>query len=290
MTADHPPWLRFQAYLVGLPKTGSTSLAHALSSYRTRHEWQMPRLLALGADLKDGLIDVDEFAAAAGDRLWRPTLEFDDATCHHLYAHVLVDRLPGVRFVHTVRDPLSWTNSLIDMALRQQPLLLADGGDVQSVMRVFTGTAWNMSLETCTDPTPVVAELLTTWAEHLRRLTAILPTGRTLLLRTDTLSGSRDRLAAFLAIPGASVLPPRPRNQAPARIDHVAACDRATIRPVYDAVVRPLVDHHFADRADALSAAIDATGDRAAYETAWPRYRALAGGWVDGALARNRPT
>ena len=116
----HPPWLRFQAYSVGLPRTGSTSIAALFGRYRTGHEWQLMELVGPALARRRGELGDEEFVRATGCRLVPPPLEMDSATCHHLYADLLGRLLPGAVFLLTMRDVRSWVSSFLDMALGQR--------------------------------------------------------------------------------------------------------------------------------------------------------------------------
>ena len=116
----HPPWLRFQAYSVGLPRTGSTSIAALFGRYRTGHEWQLMELVGPALARRRGELGDEEFVRATGGRLVPPPLEMDSATCHHLYADLLGRLFPGAVFLLTMRDVRSWVSSFLDMALGQR--------------------------------------------------------------------------------------------------------------------------------------------------------------------------
>lgn len=279
-----PQWLRFHAYLVGLPKTGSSTLAAILAGYRTRHEWDMLRLLDLGARLRAGSLSAEEFARAAGPRLFPPRLEFDDATCHHLYAEVLVQHFPRARYVLTVRDPLAWANSMVDMALRQRLLLQRyAAGEVElgGAYDHYAPDGWGITLDACPDPTTEVAGLLRVWGAHVDRMLSVLPPNGTLVLRTDQLDDAALRLASFLGVDPTTLREVGTRNPAPVRIDHIGGSDPAVVREALAQHCAPGVDALAPEWEAAMAARLDAPGRLDAYRDGWPGYAAAVGGWLD---------
>jgi len=268
---------------VGLPKTGSSTLAALLGGFRTRHEWDMLRLLDLGLRLRGGELTAEEFKREAGARLFPPRLEFDDATCHHLYADVLVGHYPDARFVLTARDPLGWANSMVDMGLRQRALLAmaAEGRvDLTRAMTHYAGGAWDLELDTCPDPTDVVVELLRAWGEHADRMAAVLPGERTLVLRTERLDDAAPAVAAFLGAPEPSLVPAGRRNRAPARIDHVAGSDRDRVRQAMVQWCASGIDALAPDWTARVAAALDAPDGRPAYQEQWSSYAKSVRPWL----------
>jgi hypothetical protein len=107
------PARRTHAFSVGLPKTGTTSIARMVEG-RTAHEPETNILLYLHDQRAQGAITVAEQARALRAR---DTLLWLEVESNHLLGLVvegLVAAFPDARFVLTVRDPRSWLESQIN--------------------------------------------------------------------------------------------------------------------------------------------------------------------------------
>lgn len=236
----HPPWLRFQAYVIGLPKTGSTSLATIFGNYRTGHEAGMVDLSQPGMQWRAGQIDEPTFWELTTPRLTRPALEMDSATCHHLYAELLARRFPQARFVHSVRDVGGWVTSVLDMTLRvrtahsmvpiEQDLMAVDYVD-EMTGRVFTPD-WRPRDQDYA----AVPAMMRYWAEHMRRMAQVMPADRGVVVRTPEIGAHLPELAALCGVPVASLRADLSHsNRAAQTLDRLALYrDRPDIRAAYD--------------------------------------------------------
>ena len=238
--AEHPPWLRFQAYVVGLPKTGSTSMTTLFGNYRTGHEWQLMELLGPAMARRRGEIDDEEFLTATGRRLVPPSLEMDSTTSHHLYADLLSRTFPHALFFHTVRDVRSWATSLLDMSLRKRlgrKILGLPFSPVEiEYVASRTEGAYDVDRDDREDDRAALPPLMRYWAAHLREMAATLPPGRTMQLRTRDIPRRLPEIAAHAGVPASTLRADLSHaNQAPHRFDRFAAFDGDELRAAYDA-------------------------------------------------------
>lgn len=290
------PWLRFQAYTVGLPKTGSTSLASVFGAFRTRHEWQMLTLVDAGIARGEGRIDDEAFWAATRDRLVPPVLEMDAATSHHLYADALATRFPHARFVHVIRDARSWANSMLDMGwrMRRARARLGMGAeDWAAASLMYAGAAVTVDdgiadggHEADAGDLALAREaallpgLLATWHRHMRAVPAAIPHERRLTIRLEELSDSWPAIAAFVGADQELLRPERDRERrAPARFDRFLVDPVATLA-AYERTAAPTMALTFPDEHERLIA--DLRGGASAGD--WPAYRAAVDAWVDEQL------
>lgn len=202
---SHPPWLRFQAYVVGLPKTGSTSLATVFGGYRTGHEVGIIELSQAGLPWRAGLIDEATFWQRATPRLTRPTLEMDSATCHHLYAELLAQRFPRAVFIHSVRDVGGWISSMLDMMLRYRiaDSLVPIHTDILDVeyMEQITGDAGFRHRQPTDPDHPAIPPMMRYWSDHMRRMRTAIPDDRSLVVRTGDIGRRLPEVAALCGVP-----------------------------------------------------------------------------------------
>jgi hypothetical protein len=205
MSTAHPPWLRFQAYTVGLPKTGSTSIAAIFVRFRSGHEFGMARVAPAALARSVGSIDDSTFLELTRPRLTEPTFEMDAATFHHLYADLLAELHPQALFIHPVRDAKSWVNSFLDMTFRKAIArgLLGEPWDPwerEVVERMLGGVPLLEMYAEGEDDTAAVPPLLDFWATHMRRVPMVIPPDRLLRIDVQNLGASIERIAEFVGV------------------------------------------------------------------------------------------
>ena len=112
------PTRRFHLVGVGLPKTGTTSLAHLFQPFRWGDEFlfaeSVERLIAWRA----GRLDRDGMRRWLALRAEAGALELDSASFNHYFLDILVELHPTARFVYTRREAVSWADSFLNMVLR----------------------------------------------------------------------------------------------------------------------------------------------------------------------------
>lgn len=235
----HPPFLRFQAYYVGLPKTGSTTVSAMLSGYRCEHERDMPSLSYWGIERAEGRIGSSRAMEMIGPRLEDPALEFDACTSLHWHADQLVSRFPAAKFIHVVRDVRSWTQSLLDMEYRRLVVTRLRRQSVEpweaTFRQHFLGEADPWQDGDASDERLLVPAMRA-WGAHLTRMRRHLPRDRTLVLTTPSLDGGAHRLAEFLGCPASSVGQPLRHNARPDGLtfDRWHALGSGPVRTAYE--------------------------------------------------------
>jgi len=101
---------KLQVYFVGLGRTGTTSLASALSllGYSVLHDDESPAVMDLYADLTAGKITEDELHAEIGERGFN---------CSFFYnGYGWAGKQDDVKVVLTTRDPEKWVDSWLVVA------------------------------------------------------------------------------------------------------------------------------------------------------------------------------
>lgn len=207
-----PARRRFQAFYVGLPKTGSTSMASIFRNYRTAHEFLFQETVAATAAYQRSELSREQFIAFLRKRDAVGMLEMDASTFNFAYLDLLIEVFPGTRFIFVIRDCYSWLDSLLDMSLRF-------GAELPQWMLDFPWPRECVPFKGITDPRATyhsaiesaehlsrvlpqyVGGFLDRWGKGNRRTLSLLPPGRSLVLRTHGLSASLPRLARFLEIP-----------------------------------------------------------------------------------------
>jgi hypothetical protein len=193
---------RFQAYNLGIAKTGTTSMAGIFGKYRSRHEFMFQETTQAIADYKSDVITRDEFETFIIQRDKLGMLEMDSASFSFAYADILVEKFSSAKFVVTIRDCYSWLNSLLNLALhigQKMPNWLVDYGQRALGIRVKADAL--KSREDFVRYLPAVIDgFLKYWANANTLLLETLPRSRTLIVRTHEISASIERLAQFIGV------------------------------------------------------------------------------------------
>lgn len=285
--AGHPPWLRFQAYVVGLPKTGSTSLATVFGRYRSGHEWDLMDLVETGLQYRQGDLDDVDFWHATGRRLDPPALEMDSATSHYLYADLLAERFPKAVFVHSVRDVGGWVSSVLDMVLRKRlarRLLDIPYSRWESqYLALMTEGRYDLDPTSVEDDSASLAPLMRYWAAHMSRMPTVLPADRTLVVRTGDIRHRLDDLAALAGVPASTLRDDLAHaNRAPLTINRFSVFGDDEVQSAYDEHCSGIMAAMFPQEHAAWP-----ISRPAASATDWDAYVAALEEWVADAVERH---
>lgn len=191
----------YHAFCIGLPKTGTQSLAQMLR-LRAAHEPETNTLLHLYARQLKGKMSVSDQAAVLRARdtlLW---LEMESNFMLGLVIEAMNLAFPEARYVLTVRDPRSWLESQINeeaftvVPNRVEPFWTAFNymyGTQPPGARDSAFSEWGLhSLE----------GYLTYWATHNMRVLETIPEDRLLVVLTKDISAKADEINTFVGAPG----------------------------------------------------------------------------------------
>lgn len=223
---------RFHVVYVGLPKTGSTTLAEIFGRWRSGHEY---RFEAVAERLAAGAPPA-ELAAFLRARDEEAALEMDVATFHHFYADLLPSLFPSARFLFFVRAPRAWLDSCLNMMVRNR---LRYGAAQVPAWQVRLGRLMFGAYEPDAFASPaalagalpeLVDRYLTFWSSRTAAVLSAVPADRRLVLPTAAITGSFDRLAAFAGVPVTSLDPAaHHRNRGTDKVDLLATLDSRTL-------------------------------------------------------------
>lgn len=108
----------FQAYCIGLPKTGTTSITNIFGNYRSIHGFLLPeilRILTARNEEKISKKEIANFLRARDERGW---LEMDSSGLNFFFLEYLARQFPSAKFIFTIRDCYSWCDSMLNNALK----------------------------------------------------------------------------------------------------------------------------------------------------------------------------
>jgi hypothetical protein len=193
-----------RVYCLGAAKTGTTSFAAMFEeNYRSEHEPNVPELTQKVIDFHKGKLSNKDCKQWLIDR--DKTLELDVEASHPLgyMAPLLAETFPEAKFVITIRDPLSWLRSRLDFHLIKQP----------TEWNNYRQYIWSKGHTSYSDNEILLKEkglfsldgYLSQYAEQYEILFGTLPKDRTLLVKTNELSNSVEKLASFIGLPSSKI-------------------------------------------------------------------------------------
>ena len=192
---------RVKAFCVGQAKSGTASIAGLLSArYRVDHEPERAATLDLILRQARGELSDTAVRERLRERDARLDLEYDVAWANQFLISPLLAVFPAARFIVLFRDCYTWLQSITDhLTLRDVP------GDVREFMRwwfkpdQYPHSAGDRVLRD--RGLFSVSAYLHAWNRHVDSCIGSIPAERRLVLRTDELGASHQRLAGFLGIP-----------------------------------------------------------------------------------------
>ncbi|MBI1354254.1 MAG: hypothetical protein GC160_07905 [Acidobacteria bacterium] len=208
------PPLRLRVFGVGLPKTGTTSLAAMFAGhYRASHESGLQILPAVSAHL-EGELSREQVFPLLDDRIEQLRLEVDVASYLGHFVEPLAERYPEARFVVTVRRCLPWVVSLANHMVGR-PL---KPGSLWKRYRDARFGRYDEPFAPEEEPLRELGlfplrSLFHYWRDETERMLAEAPPDRTLVIKTAELRASGPRLSEFLAIPPETLQPVHANRQ-----------------------------------------------------------------------------
>lgn len=211
---------RFQAYCVGAPKSGTTSVFGMFSTrYRAGHEMQFEETMKLAISRLEGRLDTRTARRYLRRRDRDLRLEMD--SCNHLALFVgdLAEEFPSAQFLLTLRKPRPWLESIFNQHLRVDVSNRPNARHFRELCFSLSGISPSRGEETLERLGLFPLEgYLRGWARHYETVLDAVPPDRLLVVETEKLSNSVAEIAAFLSIPPDSIdrersrLHPTPKN------------------------------------------------------------------------------
>jgi Sulfotransferase domain len=201
MIAGNPSVPAIKAFCVGQAKSGTASLASLLSAnHRTAHEPEREQILEMILRESRGEVSDDVFGSYLIARDKRLNLAYDIAWANQFIVGHLLTVFPESRFIVLLRDPYTWLQSICGHLVSRE---------IPSDVQVFLNWWFRPDLHPHTRHDRALQELgtysiaafLNAWNRHITVCSQLIPPGRRLILRTDQLGQSHQRLADFLQIP-----------------------------------------------------------------------------------------
>ena len=214
-----PKRRRFHAYGIGPAKTGTTSLYAIFdANFRAAHEPARESLIEMFQRDEAGRVSREELIAFLRRRDRRLQLEMDSSALNRRYAALTAELFPASKFIMTVRDPYTRTDSLINHLL-SNPL---QGLGLERANRLFGADRYRHAPQEQVLKEKGLHTLDGYLADYAKATLATidsLPAERVLVVRTDRLRNSLAEMAEFLGVPE-SLLDSRRSHRFRARAKH----------------------------------------------------------------------
>jgi len=196
-----------QIYVVGVGKSGTHSIASMFQfQLHAAHEPAIEELINHILGIAAGSIDsnaTDQFLLERDRRLG---LELDSSGLNHYVVDRLVKIFPRSKFILTIREPLSWLDSIINHQLARHD---DDAWRSSVAWRKFRDFRFRPDLYPHPPEEAALKErnlysldgYLSGWAQANRTVLDQVPPDRLFAVRTDRISASCDEMAAFIGVP-----------------------------------------------------------------------------------------
>lgn len=217
---------KLQIYCVGLPKTGTVSLTGIFCNYRSAHEMWQWDTHQKAVQYKQQKISKQELLEFLRDRDVHGKLEMDSAHFNRHYLDLLVEEFPKAYFLCTIRDCYSWLNSYINY-------FTEPGREAVQALEIQNGFPFDLPLGDCPEKKELIENFqeyidfpLSLWGKSYRKMMKELPPERSMVIRTNELSGKIDEIARFLKIPSDSLVKRKSHlNRAEYHVNILDSCD-----------------------------------------------------------------
>ena len=185
----------------GLSKSGTHSIAGMFGRYRSQHHPDRNVRVPLSISLIKGEISVAKASSTLGKRDRKLWLEMESSTLTGILVEPLMDACPGKRFILTIRDVFSWSESWLDHNINRPP-------GPKSQFAALDRTRLRAD-EIAPGPHdaplielgfPSLACFFQMWAEHNSRILDVVPPDRLFVLKTADINERLDEIARWAGV------------------------------------------------------------------------------------------
>jgi hypothetical protein len=218
---------RTRLYGVGAPRTGTHSLAAIFDrSVRARHEPELRFVAQLVLAHHRGELPFDELRRVLRTRDERLRLDVDASHANVFLVAALLAEFADARFVLTIRDCFSWTDSAMNHVLNSRRGSAADRQYLDFWLAPGARSYSKHDAFLRDRDLPSVDGWFATWARHNMHVLESVPPDRLLVVRTHELAMEQERIATFAGLPASCIARTfRTRGAARAKHDVLAAID-----------------------------------------------------------------
>lgn len=243
---------KVQVYVVGMPRSGTVSLYDVFKKhYRADHEPESRFLTHKIVNWRLGRLSDEQMRDYLRHRDVRLNLELDTSYLNAEVVDLLVDEFPESRFILTIRDCLSWTDSMMNFLLNKPEFLTPRKQHIQDHMRVLFGPP---PYEYAPEEAAIKARglhpldrYLSYWAYHNQKVIDSVPADRLLVLQTTAIGKSGEIIEDFLGLPRNSLDKAVHSNSAPTRHSLLDTLPREFVRARVEQYCGSLMQQFYPD-------------------------------------------
>jgi len=215
-----PPARQTRLYGIGAPRTGTHSIAAVFDrSLRARHEPEFRSATKSVLRHHHGLLSFEELRRFVRSRDERLRLDVDSSHVNVFLTDAIQAEFEDARFLLTMRDCFSWTDSAMNHSINSRNWSAAD--------RQYLAFYFGAQHVTYSPHDRFLQQrgllsvdcYLAAWSRHNHQALATVPTDRLLVVRTNEIGERLPQIAAFAGVP-AERINPRFRAKGTARARH----------------------------------------------------------------------
>jgi hypothetical protein len=238
-----------QVYGIGLGKSGTHSLAALFSrTVRSGHEATAGPLIDRIIGWKQGALSEAEIRSWLHDRDRELALEVDSSGLNFHVVDLLVNEFPSAKFVLTIRDCYSWTNSMLKHLVRFPTEKIPShwarmrAFNLENEPPVYAPEEENLRQEGLDS----ASRLLSQWAKRNALAIEKIPAERLFVVRTDQLKQRAFEIADFVGLHRRLVRPERAHEfQNPSKRMPLLELDPQFVERAAMKYCRPLMNQFF---------------------------------------------
>ncbi|MGR6034157.1 MAG: sulfotransferase [Candidatus Nitrosoglobus sp.] len=196
----------FHAYCVGTPKSGTHSIAEMLSNYRASHEPNEILIINMIHDRLHNKLSNDKLNRILRARDVFHWYEMESSHLMGMFAPELSLLFNNAKFILTIRDCISWLDSWFNHQLSRPPLnndSIYNLGRNNYYSQGYSYTRYDRFLEGY-NLFPIKS-YLAFWTRHNSIVLNSIPGDKLLVIKTNEISSSSDKISKFLMIPKKSI-------------------------------------------------------------------------------------
>lgn len=238
---------RFHAYCVGLPKSGTVSLAGLFGNYRSSHEFHQWETHQMIIRYTHGDISRARFFGFLKEReLLGVPLEMDSAHFNRHYIDILQEEFPEAKFICLIRDCYSWVNSFVNYFVVPEREAIQSKELPNGMPFDIPRGAMDAKNELVNNFHKYIDIPLSFWAASYCDMLEKLPSGRSIIIRTHELSQKIDDIANFIGIsPDTLIKEQSHLNRANYTVNILANLDRDFLKAKFDEHCSDLMEKYF---------------------------------------------
>ena len=227
---------RFHAFSIGTPKSGTTSVAGLLDkNFRASHEPERVQIIHLINDHYNKRISDEQYVKWLQQRDRRVWLELE-SNCFLGYRYDLLLRaFPKVKYVLSVRDPVSWLDSMMNHTINYPP-------KSEEVIKFWHGIFFKPEQFPHSSHDSILKEhevysveaYLNYWATSVSSALDTIPNEQLLVINTKNLIDNKHKLAEFLGFSAESLDTQSGHlNKAPSKYHLLDKIDKTYVESIY---------------------------------------------------------